>query len=124
MPERGLLIAERSEERTESPPEFIEDRPTRLHSRPRKNPEVQFQAPTGCSPYFRRRRLAPSLLENPFQSQTAQPAAQELPEIPAVPLSGRLASEGAWKQMAQSMSEKQLRDFAKTHRKRLPTNKV
>ena len=47
MPERGLLIAERSEERTESPPEFIEDRPTRFHSRPRKNPEVQFQAPTG-----------------------------------------------------------------------------
>ena len=31
--------------------------------------------------------------------------------------------KGASKQMAQSMSEKQLRDFAKTKRKKLPTKK-
>jgi hypothetical protein len=30
---------------------------------------------------------------------------------------------GASRQMAKSMSEKQLRDFAKTKRKRLPTKK-
>jgi hypothetical protein len=31
--------------------------------------------------------------------------------------------KGASKQMAKSMSEKQLRDFAKTKRKKLPTKK-
>jgi hypothetical protein len=31
--------------------------------------------------------------------------------------------KGASKQMAQSMSKKQLRDFAKTKRKKLPTKK-
>jgi Protein of unknwon function (DUF3008). len=31
--------------------------------------------------------------------------------------------KGASKQMAQSMTEKQLRDFAKTKRKKLPTKK-
>jgi Protein of unknwon function (DUF3008) len=35
----------------------------------------------------------------------------------------RSSLKGASKQMAKSMSEKQLRDFAKTKRKRLPTKK-
>ena len=32
--------------------------------------------------------------------------------------------KGASKQMAESMSEKQLKDFAKTKRKKLPTKKT
>ena len=80
--------------------------------------ECHFLAATGCSQpsYAKRYKVMPARSKKQQMAAGAALAAKRGEQK-------KSSLKGASKQMAESMSEKQLRDLAKTKRKKLPKKK-